>query len=470
MTERAALYARISEDPLGLERGVGRQIEDGRALAEARGWDVVGEYVDNDITALRGRPRERYADLMAAVDRGEVTRIVAYMTSRLWRNRRERADAIERLARARVAVAAVKGPDLDFSTAAGRMLAGVLGEFDTHESEVKGERVARAALQRAQEGRANGAALYGWRREYERDGHGRVLSFRDVADETEAEVVRAIVDGLLAGASLRELADDLNARGVPSPNGKRWGTSSVRKVALRPANIARRVHGGEVIGPAAWPPLLDEDRHARVVALLQDPGRRTARSGARRHLLTYGVGQCGVCGGHLRVGTKGGHALYLCEPRGCVGRRQDRVDALVELVLLDRLSRPDAREVFTRPDDAGRAARERADGLRARLDTAADEYAAGRITAAQLARITATLRPELEAAEAAASRLVRGLHPEALAGLTGEHAEERWDALSAAQRRAVVEDLFEAVVIRPTRQGPGFDPEAIGFVWRQPAH
>ena len=74
MTERAALYARISEDPLGLERGVGRQIEDGRALAEARGWEVVGEYVDNDITALRGRPRERYADLMAAVDRGEFAR------------------------------------------------------------------------------------------------------------------------------------------------------------------------------------------------------------------------------------------------------------------------------------------------------------------------------------------------------------------------------------------------------------
>jgi DNA invertase Pin-like site-specific DNA recombinase len=466
VTERAAVYARISEDPLGLEKGVGRQLEDGRELARVRGWQVVGEFVDNDITALRGRPRERYADLMAAVDRGEVTRIVAYMTSRLWRNRREHADAIDRLARARVAVAAVKGPDLDFSTAAGRMLAGVLGEFDTHESEVKGERVARAALQRAQEGRANGAALYGWRREYERDQHGRVLGFRDLVDDAEAYVVRRIVDQLLAGASLRDLADELNARGLPSPNGKRWGTSSVRKVALRPANIARRVHAGEVIGPAAWPLLIDEDRHARVVALLQDPGRRTARSGARRHLLTYGVGRCGICRGQLRVATKKGAALYVCEARGCVGRREERVDDLVEQVVLDRLARPDAQGIFARTDDVGRAARERADALRARLDTAADEYAAGRITAAQLVRITASLRPDLQAAEADASRAVRGLHPDALAGLTGDPGRDRWDQLSVAQQRAVLETLFDAVTILPTRQGPGFDPTSVGFDWR----
>ncbi len=467
MTERAALYARISEDPLGLERGVGRQLlEDGRALATARGWQIVGEFVDNDITALRGRPRQRYADLMTAVDRGEVTRIVAYMTSRLWRNRRERADAIDRLARARVAVAAVKGPDLDFSTAAGRMLAGVLGEFDTHESEVKGERVARAALQRAQEGRANGAALYGWRREYQRDGRGRVLGFTDVEDPAEADTVRRVVDELLTGASLRDIADDLNTRGLPSPNGKRWGTSSVRKVALRPANIGQRVHAGQVVGPAAWPAIVEPSKHERVTAMLRDPGRRSSRSGARRHLLSYGVGGCGVCGGRLRVATKRGHALYVCEPRGCVGRRQDRVDPLVEQIVVERLRRPDARRAFTRDDREARDARERAETLRARLDTAADEYAAGNITAAQLRRISETLRPQLADAERKAAEAVRGVDPDALAELVGEDAERRWQALTVAQQRAVLETIGLVVTIMPTRQGPGFDPESVAIEWR----
>ncbi len=61
--------------------------------------------------------------------------------------RKERAEAIDTLSKARISVALVKGSDLDLTSAAGRMYAGVLGEFDTAESEIKAERVARAARQ-----------------------------------------------------------------------------------------------------------------------------------------------------------------------------------------------------------------------------------------------------------------------------------------------------------------------------------
>jgi hypothetical protein len=59
---------------------------------------------------------------MAAVERRELDRVIVYMSARLWRNRGERADGIERLAKARVSVTATKGPDLDLSSATGRML------------------------------------------------------------------------------------------------------------------------------------------------------------------------------------------------------------------------------------------------------------------------------------------------------------------------------------------------------------
>jgi site-specific DNA recombinase len=71
------LYARISEDSLGLERGVTRQLDDGRALLRSRGWQPAGEYVDNDLSALSGRRRPQYEALMAAVDAGEVDRAAA---------------------------------------------------------------------------------------------------------------------------------------------------------------------------------------------------------------------------------------------------------------------------------------------------------------------------------------------------------------------------------------------------------
>lgn len=488
MSTRAVIYARISEDPLHQERGVARQVEDCREMARVRGWDVVAEpFVDNDISALTGKLRPAYRDLLALVESGGTDRVVTYMTSRVWRNRRERAEGIDRLRAASVGVAAVKGPDLDLTSASGRMLAGLLGEFDTHESEVKAERVARAAQQRAEEGRPNGTVPYGWQRLYDRDERGRVVAARDVDDPGEATVVREIVDRLLAGAALRTITADLNARGVPAPLGGQWRTSSVRKIALREANAGRRVHRGKVIGPAAWPALVDDDKHDRVRALLEAPERHHSRDGARRHLLTFGIGACGVCGGDLRAATVkrnrkvGGavsadnpsgtvtavHQMYLCNAAGCVGRNEAQVDDLVAQVVAHRLARPDAVDLLRGTDD-GRLTllREQAAAVRARLETAADDYADAAITSDQLRRITGRLRPLLDDLERQAGQ-VAGPAPEVLAGIAG-HADAlaRWQASPVTRKRAILSALLERVVILPTRKGAGFDPESVTVEWR----
>lgn len=83
----------------------------------------------------------------------------------------------------------------------------------------------------------------------------------------------------------------------------------MRKLALRPSNVADRVHRGVVIGRGNWPALVDRADHDRVVALLNDPSRRLSRDGARRNLLSYGIGRCGVCGTRLRVASRAGHPL-----------------------------------------------------------------------------------------------------------------------------------------------------------------
>lgn len=496
MGDRTALYARISEDPLGIERGVTRQLDDGRKLIADRGWESAGEYVDNDLSALTGKHRPQYEALMAAVDAGHVDRIVTYMQSRLWRNRKERADAIERLRARRVGVVCVKGPELDLSSATGRMLAGLIGEFDTHESEVKGERVARAALARAEAGQANGAALYGWRREYDNDDRGRVLGFRDVIDDGEAVVVREIVDRVFAGDSLRGIATDLNRRGVLAPQGGKWAHTSVRKVALRPANVARRIHNGADIGPAAWPALIEPDKHDRVVALLNDSTRAAQTredfvnngKATRRYLLSYGIGECGVCHGPLRGVNKrikrkvvrartadnpegvvvDVHPLYVCDGRGCVGRNRDRVDEFVRALVIERLSRPDAVDLLrpdpTDPDDdAEREVRR----LRKKLDDAAEDRAADLIDREQMLRITASVRPQLEEAMALL-RTSRGPLPPDLRDLVeADDPGKVWDGLTLVRKRGVLDALCR-VVLLPTKQGAGFDPDSIDVVWKQP--
>lgn len=462
------MYCRISEDPRETRRGVDRQREDCEALVRARGWELVDVWTDNDVAVLRaGAARPGYAAMMAAADGGQITRIVAYGLSRLWRNRRERADAIDALRRMRVSIALVKGSDLDLSSAAGRMVAGLLGETDTMESELKAERVARAAQQRAEQGRANGHPAYGWHRVRVRNDHGDVIDWRDEADPGQAKIVIEIVDRLLAGVPIKALVADLNERGVPGPRGGRWISSGLRKIALRPANVGLRVHHGQVIGPAAWPALVQRDRHDRVVALLGDPGRVTSRSGARKHLLSYGVAECGRCGSVLKVSSRGGHEMYVCEgPRSCVGRRRAWVDELVEAVVVERLARPDARDLLTRDDGAANEARREAAALRARLDAAADDYAAGLLDRDQLRRITARLRPDLEAAEMASARAVRGVDPAMLAKLVGPAAADRWAALSVPQKRSLMEAFGVRVrLLAGMRGGPGFKPESVHVGW-----
>ena len=459
------LYGRISDDDMGTEKGVGRQLEDGRALAEAKGWTVVAEYSDNDISASKGAFRSGYSEMMAAAGRGEFGRIVCYHTSRLWRSRTERAEAIGTLGKGHVSVNAVKGPELDLATAAGRGMAGLLGEFDTMESEVKGERVTRAALQRAQEGRASGRCAYGWRRVQERDQGGKVTDWRDVIDEPAAAVVREIVDRLLEGHPLRVIAADLEERGVPTPRAKGpWRNSTVRKLAVRSANVADRVHQGKVFGPAAWEPIVDRDRHDRVVAMLSDPKRSTSRDASRKHLLSYGIGECGPCGSVLRQQTvrrrRGdvGQVMYACEAKGCVGRNVAKVDEHVAAIIVDRLSRADLLDLFGPDEQAATVAAERAEGIRARLDGAADQYAEGIIDGTQLGRITGKLRPQLQAAEREASTARRGSGLDVLDGMVGEAALDAWLDADVHRRRAVLEVLGVRVRIMPTRRGPGFEP------------
>lgn len=48
----AAIYLRQSLDR---DEGIERQRDRTRALAAARGWEVAGEYVDNDVTASKPR-------------------------------------------------------------------------------------------------------------------------------------------------------------------------------------------------------------------------------------------------------------------------------------------------------------------------------------------------------------------------------------------------------------------------------
>ena len=57
MTNRAAIYLRISLDTTGEGLAVERQREDCEKIAAARGWTVVETYIDNSISASKRNVR-----------------------------------------------------------------------------------------------------------------------------------------------------------------------------------------------------------------------------------------------------------------------------------------------------------------------------------------------------------------------------------------------------------------------------
>ncbi|NUQ96391.1 MAG: recombinase family protein [Streptomyces sp.] len=488
----AFLYARISEDPRDRRRGVNRQMSDLRAFSEENGWEVGGEYIENDVSAHSGEERPEYDRLMAdaieaARDPSVRVIVAGYHPSRVWRRRVERAQAIEDLRNAKCWVAFESGGLFNMAKASDRSQLANLGESDTAESEVKSERVARAALERAQEGRANGAVAYGWRRQYEYDARGQVSGFHDVEDPVQAEVVREIVTRLLSGGSLIGITADLNERGVPSPgagmqlkrravgqnaDGSLWNKTSVKKLALRPANVGLRVHQG-VEYKAAWPALITDEQYAQLRNLFAERAVVRELPGARKHLLTWGeVATCGPCGAVLRVAPRGNakrgkkQLTYVCDASGCVGRNMEALDKHVGAIVVKLLLKPEAADIFRGDDSAALAALERAEGLKARQEAAADDYADGIITREQLRRITAKLAKQITDAQNEARRLRPTFDLDAFAGLVGPRSAETWEALEVPQKRRVLDGLGLRLKVYPTaRRGPGFDASTIKMKW-----
>lgn len=468
MTSRhAAIYARISQDRTGAGLGVSRQRQDCEALATRLGWTVTTVLEDNDLSAYSGKPRPGYLTLLDAIRAGKVNAVLAWHEDRLHRSPRELEDYIDVCEPRKVPTHFAQAGELDLTTASGRMTARIRGAVTRAESEHKSERTRRAQLQAAQAGKwLGGSQPFGWSL---RDNGNAVLHRK------EAREVRNACTSILAGASLGSVVADLNTRGVTTSTGRPWNYTSLRQVVTRPRNAGLSVLNGETVGVSSWPAIVTEETWRAVCTLLSDPSRRHSTSNRARWLLA-GIAVCGTCGGPLRSATvaktrsKGTHrTVYRCRAAGTghVARGAQDVDDLVTAVILERMRRPDWRDVLA-PADAtpdGEALRVEAVTLRARLGEAADEFADGHITGGQLGKITARVRDRLTDVEAEMGRAARG---STLAVFVGGRAPDAvWRGLSVDKRRAVVRELMVVTVLSTGRRGNVFDPETVAIEWRQ---
>lgn len=483
MQRDAIIYVRISRDRVGAGLGVERQRTDCEALAQRLGWNVVAVYDDNDMSAYSGKPRPAYRRMLDDLRAGVATGVLAWHTDRLHRSPAELEEYIQVVERHGVDTQTVAAGQIDLSTPAGRMNARNFGNFARYEVEHMAERQQAKKRHKAAAGEwLGGRRPFG----YEADG----VTVRP----TEAAELESKADELLAGVSINAVVRDWNARGVMTAAGGKWTGNAVRRVFLRPRNAGLMEHRGEIVGSAEWPAVIEETKWRALVALLSDPSRRTS-PGPQRRWLGSGLYECGVCaeseerstvlaatGG---LGTAEGRKTvpsYRCsKSRGHIARNPKHLDRYVSMLAVEWLSRPGAIEAFEgrRDDTAARARILEREALRIRDDEAAEMFAAGEMTRAQLVKAnerTAQRRAELDQADAAAARST-ALSP----FRSGAPVQAVWDGLDLDRKRAVLSEIMRVIILpsklgRPDGWTPEygkewgyFDPKYVRIEWKTAA-
>jgi DNA invertase Pin-like site-specific DNA recombinase len=479
---RVGIYARISRDDRDTQLGVNRQIKDVTELVDRLGWTVTGTYVDNDVSATSGKRRPEYERLIRDASAGLLDAVAVWDVDRLTRRPRELEDVIDLADRHGLRLASVGG-DIDLGTPQGRLTARIKGSVARHEAEQMGRRLARKHRELVEQGVPHVFPPFGYRLDLTAvDEHGRpVRPAPHVIYEPEARVVRDVATKLLAGRPIRALAAELNTAGVRTTKGNPWSAQTVRRMIGRPVYAGLKTYKGKVAGVGQWPAILDRATHEQIVALLADPGRRTQRGNTRRHLLS-GLLVCGHCAAQLTPGelpatrmisavgrmnhTTGRRqsGAYTCGVCFRVRRNRQAVDDLITGVVVERLSRPDAADLFRVGDrDAAAAATRIIEVEEARMRAAAEQCADDAITPEQLAIITGKARSRI-AEQRAVLAATAGRSD--LAELAGPEIRGRWDGLPLDVKRAVIAELMTITVL-PAGSGARFDPELIRVDWRR---
>lgn len=451
---RAGIYVRISSDPTGKALGVARQEKSCREKADALGWTVHKVYRDNDVSASTGKARPAYVRMLADLEAGIIDAVVVWDLDRLTRRPIEVEQFIDLADKHSIALASVGG-DVDLSTDNGRMFARIKGAVARAEVERKSARQKAANDQKAEEGRP-----FMGRRAFGYQSGGMEL------DKAEAKVFREAVDVVLAGGTIRAVVRLMAERGAVTSAGNPWKPTEVRRLLSNPRHAGLRVHRGEVVGEGTWPAIIDVDTHRAIVAILSDPSRQ--RVGRPRTYLLSGIAKCGACEGKSRIYGRAERRgpYYVCESKAHLGRKIEPIDDFVSAIIVERLARPDAAELFAVPDTTERVRdlQKEERSLVARLDGLAEAFAAGDIDRRQLAAGTARLRGRLDAIAVEMPTLLGQSDVSPL--IAADDVGVAWAALPTETCRTIIDTLAEVTIHPAGRGARTLKPETISIRWR----
>ena len=330
---RAATYSRVSTLEQG-ERGFSleAQAADCRKLASELGAEVVAEFQDRDSGASWDLP-----GLIAMLDAGkrrEFDLVLCYDPDRLARRMAKQLVIEEDLQRSGVAIRYVTLRNGE--SAEDQLLKNVRSSIAEYERSKIALRTSRGRRAKAERGMivGNGWAPYGYR--FARDETNRVVGLEP--DPPAARIVRRIFVEL-AHRSVAAICADLNAEGVPTMFGGRWGSSTILGFVDNPAYLGTAAYGRRDTNQkrrdeTEWqtipvPALIDRRTWDLAKEALESRRCRTPARTRDDAFPLRGLLKCGYCGGTLSCLTSGRQRVryYWCLralPSTAVAQGRDR--------------------------------------------------------------------------------------------------------------------------------------------------
>lgn len=281
---RAAIYTRVSTEEQARE-GISLDAQEAacRREALAAGHTEVDLYCDDGYSGSNAR-RPALRRLLDNIDQYGAVHV--WKLDRLSRSVSDWCWILGTMRDKGVGFASVT-EKVDATTPFGRAMLYVLAVFAELFLDILRENVRSALDHIASTGRHPCGSVYGYDR---RDGHL-------VVNPKQAAVVREVFARYADGASLADIALDLQTRGVPTRRGGRyWTASGVRQMLGNATYAGLLPYKGEVL-PATHEAIVDEDMWARVQERRRQ--RRRNRGQVGRHYSALCC--CGLCGGPVRT-------------------------------------------------------------------------------------------------------------------------------------------------------------------------
>ncbi|MBD5155666.1 MAG: recombinase family protein [Oscillibacter sp.] len=310
---KAVIYARFSSDRQR-EESIEGQLRECHEYARSNGIAVINEYVDRALSA--SKETEKRLDFLRMIrdsGKGLFDIVLVWKLDRFARNRYDSAHYKAALKKNGVKVVSATehitdGPE-------GIILESMLEGMAEYYSAELSEKIHRGQKDNALKGLNNGGSV----------PLGYVLNKqtqRLEIDDMTAPIVEEIFRRYAGGDTIREIRDDLNARGIRTKKGQPFRYSSFSAL-LKNRKYIGEYRYQDVVIPNGLPAIVSEDIFNRVQAKLEKNKQTPAAAKAlERYLLTTKL-FCGECGKMMTgesgtSGTKGRIYRYY----KCYGSRQ----------------------------------------------------------------------------------------------------------------------------------------------------